>query len=66
MIMKQLITYQTLVFDCDGVVLNSAVSRPKCNLDLMELDSRHYKRYGTRDYMFIVAAASRVKGDSSL
>lgn len=35
-------------------------------LDLMDLDSRHYKRYGTRDYEFIVAAASRVKGDSIL
>ena len=31
-------------------------------LDLMELDSRHSKRYGTRDYAFVVASAAILKG----
>jgi SAM-dependent methyltransferase len=30
-------------------------------LDLMELDSRHQKRYGTSDYAFVVAGASIIK-----
>ncbi len=35
-------------------------------LDLMDLDSRHSKRYGTNDYAFVVAGASILKESSAV